>query len=519
LRRSYKTAAAALLFLSAAAAAAPARANRVYDPEIALLLLTVQKQSVVLIRDEMLRQAEWLNLGSMRALLPEKIDGVSAQVGADLTVDSDVVEEYRRLITDLTPGNAPEVDKLVGEIRRYHDLRPGPPLERTPLTSGDPDGPELIKEAGPGADVDAAINGTPLLDQPAAYAERRFGTTGPFLRRRKWNLDFYLGSFSDLVPQYRALGYRRAYRLRAPYISYGRSAYVLAPEPGLRPRLIYCAFAGQDLFLHTRAQWAALTKMAKGQGPIVRTLTCADCAWTPPGVKAMRSLLATTPYAADVIVAGYDYLFEEVWKDRLLGVYENDYWRLTYYRDDAGIVATVQPRHTNFGEILAASLTPLVRRGARAVFFAGPAAIVDDKIDDTALVKPTEFITFRGSTLSLRNALAGRGGKPALVSGLPSPLLATREWLKDSKRHGVIAFDGEMARVAAEARQWTRPDGGPVDVGIGAVLGGIYGLHPEEDRSLYTLRSATQFGRESAKVEFRDDVLAALKAEARGKSR
>jgi hypothetical protein len=512
--RPWSSAVAVLLLL----AAVPARAKRVYDPEIALLLLNVQQQSVELVREEMLRQAEWLDLGSMRVLLPARMTEISAQVRAELTVDSDVVDDYRRLITNMSPGDAPDVDKVVDEIRRYHDLLPGPPLERVAL-SADGAGPKLLIEDGPGADVTSVLNGTSLMDEATAFAERRFGTTGPFLRRRKWNLDFYLGSFNDLIAQYRALGYRRAYRLRAPYVSFGRSAYVLAPEPGLRPRMVYCAFSGQDLFLNSRAQWAELTRLAKGQGPTVRTLTCPSCSWTLPGVKAMRSLLATVPYTADVVVVGYDYLFADVWKSRLLGAYANDYWRLTFYRDDAGVVATVAALHTNFGEILAASLTPLVRRGAKAVYFAGPAAIVDDKADPGDLAKPTAFVSFEGPIFAFRNALLDRRAKPAVFSGLPSPLLATREWLKAAKVHGVIAFDGEMARLAEESARWTREDGRPVDVGIGALVGGISSLHPEEDHSLYTLETANQTGREPAKAEFRSEILAALKAAARDRSR
>ncbi|HEX4049004.1 MAG TPA: hypothetical protein VH309_14260, partial [Elusimicrobiota bacterium] len=503
----------------AAAAAAPARARtRVYDPEIALLLLDVQKESVDLVAEEMLRQAEWLELGSMQVLLPDQMARFKRQVKAGLTVDSDVVEDYRRLITDMSPGDAPDIDKLIGEIRRYHDLRPGPPLQRIPMPAPAGKPPKLFEEDGAGADVDAVIKGTPLMDEPVAYAERRFGTTGPFLRRRKWNLDFYLGAFSDLASHYRKLGYRRAYRLRAPYVSFGRSAYVLSPEAGLRPRLVYCEFYGQDLFLHTRAQWAELTILAKGEGPIVTTLTCPDCTWTLPGVKAMRSLLATIPYTADYVVVGYDYLFADLWKNRLLGVYDNDYWRLSYYRLDQGIAATLQARHTNFGEILAASLTPLLRRGASAVYFAGPAATVDPSLDQADLVTPTDFVTFEGGRLSLRNVFARRRRK-ALFSGLPSPLLATREWLKDAKGHGVVAFDGEMARIAEEAGNWVRLDGGMVDVGVGAVLGGISALHPEEDRAVYTVEYANQVGKESAKAEYRDDVLAAIKASARDRSR
>lgn len=506
----------ALLLL---APAVPARAKRVYDPEIALLLLQVQKQSVDLVAEEMIRQAEWLELGSMKVLLPAKMKEFSATVKAGLTVDSDVIEDYRRVITDMDPGDAPDVDKLVEELRRYHDLRPGPPLERVPLPPGSGDGPSLLEEDGPGADVTASISGTPLMDEPVAYAERRFGTTGPFLRRRKWNLDFYLGSFSDLIPHYRSLGYRRVYRLRAPYVSFGRSAYVLAPEPGLRPRMVYSGFYGQDLFLHTRAQWAELTAAAKGQGPAVRTLTCPDCQWTLPGVKAMRSLLGTVPFTADEVVIGYDYMFADAWKDRVLGVYENDYWRLTYFHTDAGTVATVQARHTNFGEILAASMGPLVRRGARRVFYAGPAAVVDEHASLSDLSRPTDFMSFLGTAVPFRNSCANRRKKIVLFSGLPSPLLATREWLEGARGHGVVAFDGEMSRLAEESSRWARQDGGTVDLCMGAVLGGISNLHPEEDRAIYTVDYANQVGRESAKKEFLSLVNDSLKDAARGRSR
>jgi len=332
------------------------------------------------------------------------------------------------------------------------------------------------------------------------------------------NLDFYLGSFGDLIPHYRGLGYRRVYRLRAAYVSFGRSAYVLAPEPGLRPRMVYCGFYGQDLFLHTRAQWAVLTQMAQGQGPAVRTLTCPDCHWSLPGVKAMSSLLGTIPYSAEEVIVGYDELFAKEWKDQLLGIYENDYWRLAFYRHPAGVVATVQPRHTDFGEILAASLGPLVRRGARRIFYAGPAALVDDKADISVLARPTDFLNFTGRTFAFRNALAVKRRKPLVFASLPSPLFATKEWLADSKGHGVAAFDGEMARLAEESEHWVQVDGSPVALGIGAVLGGISNLHPEEDRAVYTIESASRIGRESAKAEFLKAVLAALKDEAREKN-
>ncbi len=513
MRPSFKAVAAVLIF---AAAAVPAAANprgASYDPEVALLVLTVQKQSVELLREELVRQAEWLELGAMQVMLAEKINVFARNVNAGVTADSDVLEDYRQEILKVDPTAIGEADQLVAEIRRYHDLVPGKPMVRLPWPP--PPGPllEYLEEDGIGADAISALKGTPAMDEPVAYAERRFGTTGPFLRRRKWNLDFYLGSFSDLLQHYKHLGYRRIYRLRSPYVSYGKAAWVMAPEPGLRPRIVYSDFYGQDLFLHTRAQWAILTDRAKEEGTIVRTLTCADCKYVLPGVRAMRSLLATVPYAADTVIAGYDYLFEPKWKEGELGVYENDYWRLAYFRTGPTITATVVPRRTNFGEILAASLTPLVRRGARRVYYAGPAAQVDEKADGFDLLVPSQFISFSGRAVPFDNAFAPRKRKkPTVFAALPSPLFATREWMKDARRHGVLAFDGEMARLAEEAGAWARMPNRTVECGIGGVLGGIGNLHPEEDRSVYTANYESQAGKESAKLRFRDAVMAKIAA-------
>lgn len=509
--RPWSSALAALLLLAAPAARAAHGAS--YDPEVALLVLTVQKQSVKLLREELVRQAEWLGLGAMQVMLAEKADVFARNVDAGVTADSDVLEDYREQILKVDPTAIGEADKLVAEIRRYHDLLPGKPMVRLPWPP--PPGPDrkFLEEEGIGADAISALKGSPAMDEPVAYAERRFGTTGPFLRRRKWNLDFYLGSFSDMLQHYKRLGYRRIYRLRSPYVSYGKEAYVLAPEPGRRPRLVYAGFYGQDLFLHTRAQWAILTDRAKGEGPIVRTLTCPDCDYVLPGVRAMRSLLATVPYAADTVIVGYDYLFEPAWKEGELGVYENDYWRLAYYRAGANRIATVVPRRTNFGEILAASLTPIVRRGARRVYYAGPAARVDERLEGYELLAPNEFVSFDGRRVPFDNALAPRRrkAKAVLFAALPSPLFATREWLEDARGRGVAAFDGEMARLAEEAASWARLPGRTVACGIGAVLGGLANLHPEEDRAVYTVSYETQAGKESAKRRYRDAILEELK--------
>lgn len=511
MRPWFKGAALALLLAATIDADAAKPLGASYDPEVALLVLTIQKQSVVLLKEELVRQAEWLELGAMQVMLAEKVDVFARNVAAGLTADSDILEDYREQILKVDPTAIGEADRLVAEIRRYHDLLPGKPMVRLPWPP--PPGPvmEFLQEDGIGADASASLKGTPAMDEPVAYAERRFGTTGPFLRRRKWNLDFYLGSFGDLLQHYKKLGYRRIYRLRSPYVSYGKAAWVLAPEPGLRPRLVYSDFYGQDLFLHARAQWAILTERAKEEGPTVRTLTCPTCSYVLPGVRAMKSLLATVPYAADTVVAGYDYLFEPLWKENVLGVYENDYWRLAYFRTGPTISMTVVPRRTNFGEILAASLTPIVRRGARRVYYAGPAAQVDDKLDGYDLLLPTQFVMFNGRAVPFDNALAGRKRKTALFAALPSPLFATLEWLKDARRHGILAFDGEMARLAEEAAAWARLPGAKVECGIGGVAGGLANLHPEEDRAVYTISYASQAGKESAKRRYRDAVLAKIK--------
>lgn len=462
-------------------------------------------------REELLRQADWMGLAGMRVLIKSRGPLMAEEIRARLNVDSDVLEEYRLAFESFDPGNAADIAALVGEVRRYHDLTAGGPLTRLPVSPGSGDGPEFFEEEGIGADVTAALRGTPLMDEPVAYAERRFGTTGPFLRRRHWNLDFYLGSFNDLIPMYRALGYRRFYRLRAPYVSYGKQAYVLSPEPGLRPRLVYCAFHGQDLFLHTRAQWGVLTELAKGQGPEVRTLTCPSCVWVPPALRSLRKVMATSPYQADNAVYGFAYLFEPLWKDQRLGVYENESWRISYFRTGDECTAVIAAKHTNFGEIMAGALDEFVKRGAKRVFYGGPAAALDSDYEADKLLVPSSFETYEGHNVKLDNALPKprRMPKTGAFAGLPSPLFATREWLEGARRRKVTAFDVEMARVAESSARWTsRPQ--PVAVGIGAVLGGIKILHPDEDRALYTLEYESQLGKEPAKKQFVEAVASVL---------
>ena len=509
-----------LLATLALSAGAAEPKKQSFDPELTLLVNTVQRQSVALVHDELVRQAEWLELGGMKVHLAERGDEISRRVRATLKANSDVLDDYRTELVRVSPGTVGEVDKLVAEIRRYHDLVPGQPLQRVPVPEKVEKGPELLEEPGVGEDVAAAMRGEPALNEPVQYAERRFGLAGPFLRRRRWNLDFYLGSFEDLLPHYRRLGYKSFYRLRAPYVSYGRQAYVLTPEAGLRPRLVLCAFFGTDLFRHTRAQWAVLAERAQapeGEGPVVRTLSCPGCSWVLPGVAAMRELISGIPFTADNVVVGYDYLFEEAWGDRRLGAYENDYWKLTYYRTEPTVTAVLLAKHSNFGEILAHSLTALVRRGARRVFYSGPAAQVDPRLDDSQLALPTDFASFSGVPEPFDNALAPGRRKQTVFVGLPSPLYATKEWFENARKAGVGAFDGEMARLAEEAARWKKLPGRRVECGIAATLGTLLSLHPEEDRAVYTVTLANQVGREPAKRRFRELVLEKL-AEDRRKS-
>lgn len=501
----------ALPLLLLAAPLGAARSKHVYDPELALLALAIQRESVDLVREELLRQADWMGLAGMRVLISARGRLMGDEIRRKIGVDTDVLEEYRLAFESFNPGNAADIAKLVAEVRRYHDLEPGSPLTRVPVSSDGGEGPEFFEEDGIGADVAAALRGTPLMDEPVAYAERRFGTTGPFLRRRRWNLDFYLGSFEDLVPMYRELGYRRFYRLRAPYVSYGKQAYVLSPEPGLRPRLVYCAFHGQDFFLHARAQWGVLTELAKGQGPEVRTLTCPSCTWLPPALRSLRKVIATSPYAADNAVYGFAYLFEPLWKDRRLGVYENDSWRVSYYRTGDECTAVIAAKHTNFGEIMAGALDEFVKRGARRVFYGGPAAALETDYEPEKLLVPTRFETYEGHLVKLDNVLPRprRMPKTGAFAGLPSPLFATREWLEGARRRKVTAFDVEMARVAEASARWAAQPR-PATTGIGAVLGTIKILHPDEDRALYTLEYESQLGKEPAKKQFVEMVSSVL---------
>lgn len=217
---------------STAAAPPPDRPVRVYDPEIALLVLNIQKESLPLLASELKRQCEWLGLPGVKVLLDHTADEAIRDVKADLDPDSDILAGFRNVLVRYHPSQSREIDQLIGEIQRYHNLRPGPPLAKLRVNLPTVRSPGLIAEAGVGSDVENNLLGAQTIQEPVAAAQRRFGSTGPFLARRRWSLDFYLGDFRDLLPHYWQMGYRVFYRLRAPYISYSKEAYVLAPEGG-----------------------------------------------------------------------------------------------------------------------------------------------------------------------------------------------------------------------------------------------------------------------------------------------
>lgn len=479
---------------------------RRYHPEIALLVLNVQKQSVGLIREELVRQAEWLNLGSVRVGLQHVLEPTERRLRASLGPDTDVVQAYHDALLNHNPGIGEDADKLTAEIRRYHGLRAGPPLERVQA----PPGPARTLEAedGPGEDVAYAALQRQSIREPVAYAERRFGSTGPFLRRRKWNIDFYEGPFEDLTARYRKLGYRSFYRLRAPYISYGRHAYLLGPEPGrrLRPRLVYCDFYSRDLFIHTRAQYAVLRRATGGADPIVQTLRCKDCPARPSrALAAVREVLDSAPFQPTAAVMGYESLFEEALAPLLAGVYDNDYWRVRYYDGPRGVIALLEARQAAFGEAAGEAMSELAARGAAALFFAGPAAVVGGGVKMGRLYAPQQVHDRAGQPLPWTNALQVRG-RSGPNQSLPSPLLATSEWLAGALSAGVETVDTELAEVV---RRVALREPAP-QLGVAVITTSLSSLHPEEDRAVYTVELERQEVKEAAKKAYRDQVLRQL---------
>lgn len=494
-------AAVAALALWSSAATAP-----VYDPELALLALTVQKASVPLLREEFSRQAEWLGLSGARVAAEELGNSAARKIAAALDSETDVPRAFRDELVKYSPSLAGEAERLLEEIRRYHGLAPGGPLKPIPS----PGGPRtaLRFEEGPGADASEDAAQSLAVPEPVAFAERRFGSTGPFLRKRRWAIDFYLGPISDLAAHYRSLGYRRFYRLRGPYIGYGKEAYVLAPEPerGLRPRLVYCGFFGREFFRHTRTQWAVLSRATAAKGkavPEVRTIWCDSCAWAPIGRARLRALLDTCPFQPAAAAMGYDYLFEEALGSLLLGVYENDYWRARFYDRRGGAFMTLEPRHTAFGDIAGAAFAELAVRGVSHLYFAGPAAGVGGQVGGSRLYAPDSVALPSGETVYLKNALRARGSGSHHT--VPSPLSANVDWLEAARARGIETVDCELAFVASgvmKAPVKTSPR-----LGLGVVITSLARLHPEEDRAVYTMKAERHEEQEAAKKRFRDLVL------------
>ncbi|MCX5794738.1 MAG: hypothetical protein NTY77_04510 [Elusimicrobia bacterium] len=505
----------ALWLLAAAprtAAAAPRSdgQRRVYDPEIALLVLNIQKESLPLLASELKRQCEWLGLPGVKVLLDHTADEAIRDVEADLNPDSDILAGFRSVLVRYHPSQSREIDRLIGEVRRYHSLRPGPPLAKLRVGRPAARSAGFIAEAGVGADVEGNLLGTQTIREPLAAAQRRFGSTGPLLTRRRWSIDFYLGDFRDLLPLYWRMGYRVFYRLRAPYISYSKQAYVLAPEGELRPRLVYCGFFGRDYFRHLRAQYDLLEGGAGPGGGLVRTLQCAQCSFTHPGVAAIRELLRTIPYAARNVVMGYPYLFEKPLEARLLGRYENDYWRLSYYDLPAGVTVVVECRSTGFGEISALALEELVHRGAQSLYYAGPASVVAGGAGADRLFVPQEFLDSEGGPVPLRNALPLRRSRSGRHQSVASPLFVTSEWLASARQRGVDTVDCEAGVVAERVAKLNAGRPAPVSLALALVGSELPWLHPDEDRAVYTVGYETGARREDAKRAYRDAVLKLL---------
>ncbi|MDD5655839.1 MAG: hypothetical protein PHF00_01095 [Elusimicrobia bacterium] len=502
--------AAALLLAGAAHAGAARRPGGapLYDPEIALLALEVQKAAVPLLAEELQRQAEWLGLSGLKVLLDHALPRIAESVQASLKPESDVMEDFRASLLRRNTSDIGDIDRLVAEVRRYHGLVPGPPLSRLEPAAPGPDA-RLVAADGPGADVAAAVEGTALLMEPAAFADRRFGSIVALLRRRRWDVDFYFGDFADLLPHYRKLGFRVFYRLRAPYVSYGRQAYALSPEENLRPRLVYCAFYGRDYFRHVRAQFAVLAARDAKDAPVARTLRSARGAQLP-GVKALRELASSVPYQARVAVMGYAYLFADALAERRLGTYQNEYWRLDYYSLPAGVAALLESRHTSFGEIAGSALEVLMEKGAERIFYAGPAAVIGGGVPDDGLLAPRRFIASDGAAFELDNILAAPGPGSGLHQSVASPLFVTREWAEAAAGRGVQTVDCEAAVVAQRVASFNEGLPRPVELGLAVLPTDLSELHPEEDRSVYTVDSRAEPGRESGKRRYRDAVLELL---------
>jgi hypothetical protein len=468
--------------------------------------VNVQKQSIGLISDELARQAEWLGLAGVRLSLEHVSAPTARKLNASINTETDVIAHYQNAVVRHNVTLSAEIGRLVEEIRRYHGLRPGPPLERLDA----PAGPKrkLTAESGPGEDVAYAAQERQLIAEPVAYAERRFGSTGPFLRRRKWNIDFYEGSFQDLTAYYRKLGYRDFFRLRAPYISYGREAYLLGAEQdrNLRPRLVYCSFRSKDLYVHTRAQYAVLRRATGGADPIVQTLTCEDCpSRVSQARRSIRELLDSAPFQPIAGIMGYEYLFSEVLRPALSGDYDNEEWRVRFYDTHKGVLAVIEAKQTAFGEAAGAPLAELAARGVTKLFYAGPAAGVADVIKPGRVYAPQRAIDTSGRPLPWRNSLENLP-RSGIHRSLSSPLLATAEWHESARSARVESIDTEISSVIEKVLA----ERGGVDLGVGIITTTLSHLHPEEDRAVYTVETERQEFKEAAKLSYRDQVLRQL---------
>jgi hypothetical protein len=224
----------------------------------------------------------------------------------------------------------------------------------------------------------------------------------------------------------------------------------------------------------------------------------------------MRELLQTIPYSPRNVVMGYTYLFEKPLSSHLLGTYDNDYWRLSYYDLPAGVTATVECRDTGFGEISALALEEFVRRGAQNLYYAGPAAVLGGSSSADRLHIPQEFLDSEGNPLPLRNALSLRASRSGRHQSVASPLFVTSEWLAAALRRGVETVDCEAGVVAQRVARINKGRADPVQLGLALVGSELSWLHPDEDRAVYTVEYETEAKREEAKRAYRDSVLRLL---------
>jgi hypothetical protein len=75
----------------------------------------------------------------------------------------------------------------------------------------------------------------------------------------------------------------------------------------------------------------------------------------------------------------------------------------------------------------------------------------------------------------------------------------------------VETVDCEAAAIAQRLAVFNEGRENPVELGLAGINSELSDLHPDEDRSVYTVEYETQGGREEAKRAYRDTVLRLLR--------